>query len=114
MGNPVRIYDLACDLIRLHGLEPEVDIPIVFTGLRPGEKIHEALYTAAERVQPTAHPGIQVATEEPPIPAEELETVLDELERLASARRLPELHDLLAWVVIRQRVERAGSEPLRR
>jgi len=111
MGEPLRIYDLACDLIRLNGLDPELDIPIVFTGLRPGEKIHEALYTAAERVQPTAHPGIQVATEQPPIPAEELEVVLDELERLASEHRLPELRDLLAWVTARQQVERNTPSP---
>ncbi len=110
MGDPLRIYDLACDLIRLHGLEPELEIPIVFTGLRPGDKIHEALYTAAERVRPTAHPGIQVATEEPPIPSQELEVVLDELERLAAERRLPELHDLLTWVAVRQTIEREDQQ----
>jgi len=112
MGEPLRIYDLACDLIRLHGLEPEIDIPVVFTGLRPGEKLHEALYTAAERVQPTAHPGIHVAAEPPPIPVQELEIVLDELERLASEHRIQELRDLLAWVTIRQQVERNTPSPL--
>ncbi|MGQ9598719.1 MAG: SDR family NAD(P)-dependent oxidoreductase [Anaerolineae bacterium] len=111
MGQPLRIYDLACDLIRLHGLEPESDIPIVFTGLRPGERLHETLYTAAEQVQQTAHPGIQVATEEPPIPAQELDLVVDELEQLAQQRRLPELRDLLAWVVFRQQVERQEGSP---
>ncbi len=106
MGDPVRIYDLACDLIRLNGLEPERDIPILFTGLRPGERLHEALYTRAERVQHTSHPGIEVATEEPPVPARELEIVLDELECLAQERRLPELRDLLMWITVRQQVER--------
>lgn len=110
MGQPLRIYDLACDLIRLHGLEPESDIPIVFTGLRPGERLHETLYTAAEQVQPTGHPGIQVATEEPPIPAQELDLVVDELEQLAGQRRLSELRDLLAWVVFRQQVERQEKD----
>jgi FlaA1/EpsC-like NDP-sugar epimerase len=108
MGEPVRIYDLAADLIRLHGLEPERDIQIVFTGLRPGEKLHEALYTQAEYVRETTHPGIRVATEEPPVPDEELAIVLDELERLARERRIPELHDLLDWVTLRQTVERSG------
>ena len=109
MGEPLRIYDLACDLIRLNGMEPEADIPIVYTGLRPGEKLHEALYTAAERVQATSHPGIQVATEPPPVPARELEVALDELERLAVEHRLPELRDLLAWVTVRQSVMRSGE-----
>jgi FlaA1/EpsC-like NDP-sugar epimerase len=106
MGQPVRIYDLACDLIRLHGLEPGRDVQIVFTGLRPGEKLHEALYTHAERVQPTSYPGIQVVTEEPPIRPEELNKVLDELELLARECRLSELSDLLYWVAVRERIER--------
>jgi FlaA1/EpsC-like NDP-sugar epimerase len=102
----VRIYDLACDLIRLHRLEPESDIPIIFTGLRPGEKLSETLYTAAEQIRETAHPGIRVATEPPPIPAHELAVVLDEMERLAQERRLPELRDLLNWAMVRQQIER--------
>jgi FlaA1/EpsC-like NDP-sugar epimerase len=98
MGEPVRIYDLATDLIRLHGLEPEQDIAITFTGLRPGEKLHEVLHTQAEDVQPTSHPGIYVARERPPVLPEELATVLDEMERLARARRMQELHDMLTWM----------------
>jgi FlaA1/EpsC-like NDP-sugar epimerase len=109
MGEPVRIYDLASDLIRLHGLEPERDIAITFTGLRPGEKLHEVLYTPAESVQETAHPGIRVATEETPIPDKELAIVLDELELLATERRMNELNDLLAWVSVRQQVTRGGQ-----
>ena len=53
MGEPVRIYDLACDLIRLSGLEPEVDIDIVFTGLRPGEKLFEEISMRDEDVSKT-------------------------------------------------------------
>ena len=53
MGEPVRIYDLACDLIRLSGLEPEVDIDIVYTGLRPGEKLFEEISMRDEDVTKT-------------------------------------------------------------
>jgi FlaA1/EpsC-like NDP-sugar epimerase/lipopolysaccharide/colanic/teichoic acid biosynthesis glycosyltransferase len=106
MGEPVLIYDLARDLIRLHGLEPEVEVPIIFTGLRPGEKLHEALYTQAEDVRETAHKAVRVASEEPPVPAQELALVLDELEKLARERRIHELRDLLSWVSIRQQIGR--------
>ncbi len=58
MGTPVRIVEMARDLIRLSGFEPDVDIKIEFTGLRPGEKLHEELITADERLMPTAHPKI--------------------------------------------------------
>lgn len=59
MGQPVKIVDLAERMIRLSGRQPEVDIPIVVTGMRPGEKLAEELRTATEPVQPTAHPSIQ-------------------------------------------------------
>jgi FlaA1/EpsC-like NDP-sugar epimerase len=48
MGTPVKIVDLARELIRLSGLRPDIDIPIVFTGIRPGEKIAEEILTAEE------------------------------------------------------------------
>jgi FlaA1/EpsC-like NDP-sugar epimerase len=58
MGEPVRIVDLAEDLIRLSGLVPGRDVRIEFTGMRPGEKLFEELYFSAEKVHPTAHPRI--------------------------------------------------------
>jgi FlaA1/EpsC-like NDP-sugar epimerase len=61
MGEPVRILDLARDLIRLSGLEPEVDIPIEFTGMRPGEKLFEELMTTEEMQSKTEHDKIFVA-----------------------------------------------------
>ncbi len=60
MGQPVKIVDLARDLIRLHGLDPEKDIPITFIGLRPGEKLYEELITADEGIIPTDHKRIMV------------------------------------------------------
>ena len=58
MGEPVKIKDMACDLIRLHGLEPGKDIPIVYTGLRPGEKLYEELLTKKEGTTSTKHKKI--------------------------------------------------------
>ncbi len=60
MGQPVRIYDLACDLIMLHGLKPGVDIKIEFCGLRPGEKLFEEIKLAEEDVSKTDNNKIYV------------------------------------------------------
>ena len=60
MGEPVKIDQMARDLIRFSGFEPEVDIPIVYTGLRPGEKLYEELMTDLEGVVPTDHKKIRV------------------------------------------------------
>jgi FlaA1/EpsC-like NDP-sugar epimerase len=61
MGNPVKIVDLAKNMIRLSGLEPDKDIKIVFTGLRPGEKLYEELLSNKENTLPTFHPKIKIA-----------------------------------------------------
>ena len=58
MGEPVKIFDLAEQMIHLAGLTPELDIPIRLTGLRPGEKLHESLVCSTEKVIPTEHPKI--------------------------------------------------------
>jgi FlaA1/EpsC-like NDP-sugar epimerase len=60
MGEPVRIKDLAENLIRLSGLEPGVDVEIRYTGLRPGEKLYEELMSAVEETVPTAVEKIQI------------------------------------------------------
>lgn len=60
MGTPVRIADMARDLIRLSGKEPDVDIKIVYSGLRDGEKLYEELITAGEDIIPTKHDKVMV------------------------------------------------------
>lgn len=61
MGDPVRIYDMAVNLIKLSGLEPNVDIQIKVTGLRPGEKLYEKLLMSEEGLTQTEHDKIHVA-----------------------------------------------------
>lgn len=61
MGEPVRIVDLAADLVHLSGLKQGEDIEIKFTGLRPGEKLYEELHVEGEKHLPTRHPKIMVA-----------------------------------------------------
>ncbi|PKN83852.1 MAG: polysaccharide biosynthesis protein, partial [Deltaproteobacteria bacterium HGW-Deltaproteobacteria-1] len=60
MGTPVKIADMARDLIRLSGKEPDVDIKIVYTGLREGEKLYEELITVGEDILPTDHEMVMV------------------------------------------------------
>jgi FlaA1/EpsC-like NDP-sugar epimerase len=60
MGEPVRIVDLARDMIRLYGADPD-RVPIVFTGLRPGEKLYEEPLTSEEATKPTTHPKLHIA-----------------------------------------------------
>ena len=80
MGEPVKIIDLARDLIRLSGL-PEYAIEIVFTGVRPGEKLFEELYFDDEQTLPTAHPKLRAAYHRPYSVAEVRQAIL-ELEQL--------------------------------
>jgi FlaA1/EpsC-like NDP-sugar epimerase len=62
MGEPVRVVDLATELIRLCGFEPGRDIEITYCGIRPGEKLNESLFGDGESPQPTRHPKILVAS----------------------------------------------------
>jgi FlaA1/EpsC-like NDP-sugar epimerase len=64
MGEPIKVVDLAADLIRLSGLEVHVDVEIAFTGLRPGEKLYEELFVSPESIVPTAHSKIMRARDD--------------------------------------------------
>jgi FlaA1/EpsC-like NDP-sugar epimerase len=78
MGEPVKIVDLARDLIRLSGFEPDVDIKIEFTGLRPGEKLYEELMMAEEGLTATKHEKIFIGK---PV-FSDLDTLRKELDNL--------------------------------
>jgi O-antigen biosynthesis protein WbqV len=108
MGDPVRIVDLAENMITLAGLEPEKDIAIEFTGTRPGEKIHEELFGAEERSQPTASKRIMRAVRDEPIESAWVESTLDRLEQVV--RTGDESH--LAETVVRI-VNSPGVDPAR-
>jgi FlaA1/EpsC-like NDP-sugar epimerase len=84
MGDPVRIVDLAENVIRLSGRDPD-EVPVIFTGIRPGEKLHEELWGPGEDVVRTSQAKILRSTRAP-IDPDWLEQELDELERLAEDR----------------------------
>ena len=91
MGDPVRIVDLAEELIRLSGLTPYEDIDIVVTGLRPGEKLFEELLIDGEGVLPTAHTKIKVLA---PVNID-IQPVRDELDKLYEAARSDFVQELM-------------------
>lgn len=82
MGNPVKIIDVARHLIRLSGLQPDVDIEIKITGLRPGEKLFEELKSTGEDYEPSGHPRIARFKCEP-LPIEKLEDLKNFLKEIS-------------------------------
>jgi FlaA1/EpsC-like NDP-sugar epimerase len=93
MGEPVKIDDMARNLIRLSGFEPDVDIKIVYTGLRPGEKLYEELLMAEEGMQSTANKLIHIGK---PIEMDD-ELFLQQLQQLEEAYKA-ETTDMKALV----------------
>jgi FlaA1/EpsC-like NDP-sugar epimerase len=98
MGTPVKIIDLARDMIRLSGKEPDRDIAIEFVGVRPGEKLHEELWSDGEAATPTQHPKILRCATQPVDPLW-LEVELAELERLLEAGETVEVVSRLGMMV---------------
>jgi FlaA1/EpsC-like NDP-sugar epimerase len=85
MGEPVKITDLASNMIKLAGYEPEKDIAIEYVGVRPGEKLNEELFSVDERSQPTASKRILRAVRQVPLDPEWVYGTLDRLEQLIMA-----------------------------
>ncbi len=111
MGEPIRIADLAHDMVRLSNLEVGRDIEIRYTGLRPGEKLYEELFTEHEKLLDTAHPKIHsaeikaVGVENTDIVIEQLTTVLH---RPADEVRVL-LHQLVPEYILPKKVEAAEA-----
>jgi len=106
MGEPIKIVDLAKDLIELSGKEPGRDIEIVFTGLRPGEKLFEELFQDGEEYRRTRHEKIFVANGEPsavaaasPADEKQLDVLLDDILRAAGQGQTEEVRRLLKAIV---------------
>ena len=85
MGEPVRIIDLARNMIRLAGYEPDVDIPIEVVGIRPGEKLHEELFNPDERAQQTSAERIVRALRPVPLDPDWVERTVDYLEGMVAS-----------------------------
>lgn len=105
MGTPVRILDLAKNMIRLSGLRENIDIAIKVSGLRPGEKMYEELVAYDEELQPTAVPKVNVLKGRARLSSnEEARVMITRLETLASERRVEESRNYL-WRIIKLDIE---------
>ena len=109
MGEPVRILDLAKAAITLSGLRPFVDIDIVFTGVRPGEKLHEELELSEENMSRTRHPKIFIGRIAA-IPSEEVSWALARLDALSDHEHEAELRQLLSELVDAQLDEGSNGD----
>ncbi len=98
MGRPVKIVDLARQMIRLVGRRPEIDVPIVFTGLRPGEKLFEEIFHGEEQPLPTSAKGVLLAAPRP-VELAEIRALLDRLETACRAGSADEALAVMHTVV---------------
>ena len=99
MGEQVKILDLAEDLIRLSGLEPGKDIDIVFSGIRPGEKLSEDLWDKGFAFTPTQHPDIHQVDSEEVLTTQALNAMVDQLIELAHAGKPEEILSILSTTI---------------
>jgi FlaA1/EpsC-like NDP-sugar epimerase len=112
MGTPVKIVDLARDMITLSGFRPDIDIKIEFQGVRPGEKLFEELRTTGENVLPTHHRKIFV-WQSRQCTMDEIQGVLDRLEAAVNNHSLPEVQSVLQSVVPEFDPRPASPPPVR-
>jgi FlaA1/EpsC-like NDP-sugar epimerase len=98
MGEPVKIDELARELIRLHGLVPDEDIAVKYTGIRPGEKIHEELVYNEADLKPTSHPKIRVVSQREPVDLSALRRTVDNLVEVAEFESPEQARQLLMQV----------------
>jgi len=87
MGEPIKIINIAKEMIRLSGYEPDVDIPIVFTKMRPGEKLFEEILSAEEGVEPTKYDKIYLARDSAKERSEEILEKIDILIKMSHENR---------------------------
>jgi FlaA1/EpsC-like NDP-sugar epimerase len=98
MGEPVKIKDLAIKMIKLSGFEPEIDIKLKYTGLRPGEKLYEELLSDGTKNLPTPHEKIMVSMD-PHMEFEEIEALANKITKAALRRDKIEVVKLLKKIV---------------
>jgi FlaA1/EpsC-like NDP-sugar epimerase len=110
MGKPVKILDLARQLIQLSGRVPDQDIRIEFTGLRPGEKLFEELCYKGENVAPTAHPKIRRLVCEA-VPLKRVRDILNDLIWQSDFLEPNQLKQLLKWAVPEYQPQLTTAEP---
>jgi FlaA1/EpsC-like NDP-sugar epimerase len=103
MGEPVRIIDLARNMIRLAGYEPEIEVAIEIIGPRPGEKFHEELFNHGEHGRPTAAERIVRAVRERPLDPEWVEATVDRLAAMVAAGDEAGLAERVVELVAEQR-----------
>jgi FlaA1/EpsC-like NDP-sugar epimerase len=108
MGPPVKIIDLAHNMIRLSGKEPDVDITVEFIGVRPGEKLHEELWAQEERAEPTSHPKI-LRCSGLRVDSAWLEEELADLERLVETGETLDVVNRIGVMVRSPRLVAAGA-----
>ena len=99
MGQPIKIVDLACDMIRLCGYEPGKDIDVVYSGIRPGEKLHEKLTADEERCEAASCEGLSLVSRPQHHTAAEFLVVLRNLRQLESRAKEEVMYDYLTEVV---------------
>lgn len=95
MGKPVKIVDLARDMIRLCGYEPGVDIELEFTGMRPGERLHESLTAPEERIENTPWKGLALVRRPEPMEARQVDEMVGRLDRASNFGTPEEVRKIL-------------------